>query len=274
MFTTVVTGLRSLRSAFVTGALLLGSLFVLVRGDSTARPQLIGSARTILDLHPQMPLALAAAACFLVGSLYTTSLEGLVDWLHRKLALTDCAAVRGRAPRRLLRLVVPYSDSSRGRLLIEAERFFREHSPRLPEASGKSYQEEMIQFTTTVLRDLLWMEGKLTGSPLSEAYDEYRAEGEFRFGLGLLLPLAAFAACYAARIDSPWFGIWFACSVVLSAQVCNHGLYYYRRAHSFLAHHIADGALLAPCMETLRRNPPDASPDHHETKGTHDTRTS
>lgn len=253
MLTNLLPGFRSIRSAFLTGALLLASLYVLIRGDATSTPHLQGSARTILNLTPHMSLILVVLACLLAGSLYTTALEGAVDWIHRRLVLNDPRDQKSWVLRRLIGALVPFSAAARSRLSIEAARFFREVVPHqaLNDVSAKIATRN---FVNTVFADVLWMDGKLCGSPLRALYAEYRSEGELRLGTALLLPLGAYATCYAMKLDGGWLYLIVGVSLVIAAKLASYGMYYYRRAHSLLAHHIADGNLLAPCMETLKRN--------------------
>lgn len=254
MFTSLLPGLRSLRSAFLSGALLLGSLYILIRGDSTSVPRVRASAHSILDITPQMPLILLILACFLIGSLYTTALEGAVDWIHRWLVLAEPEGQKNWIMRRLVGALVPFSASARGRLSLEAARFFRELSPTLIGDTNIADEAATRHFADTVFADVLWMDGKLCGSDLRGLYTEYRSEGELRLAIALLLPLSAFATCYALRLDGGWIALVVGVVLVLASKLASYGMYYYRRAHSLLAHHIADGTLLAPCMATLQRN--------------------
>ncbi len=254
MFTTLLPSLRSLRSAFLTGALLLGSLYILIRGDSKSAPYVRASAQSILHVAPQMPLILLVLACFLIGSLYTTALEGAVDWIHRRLVIVEPASQKKWVMRRLVGAVVPFSAAARSRLNLEATRFFREFGQALMYDGSVPDEAATCHFVNTVFANVLWMDGKLCGSDLRDLYTEYRSEGELRLGTALLLPLGAFAACYAIRLDWEWRALIVGVVLVIATKLASYGMYYYRRAHSLLAHHIADGALLAPCMETLRRN--------------------
>jgi hypothetical protein len=254
MVATIMAGLRSVRSAFVAGALILGSLYVIIRGDDGSKIELRKSAKALLDLHPNALLFLLAGVCLLVGSLYVTALEGLVDWVHRHFAGTARGQIDGRFKRALLGPFLPLSESSRKRLLQEATSFYRDLvNPQLPSDQPSTTNPTVDEFSVQVVADVLWMEGKLAGSPLRDTYDEYRAEGESRLSLGLLLPLGAFATGYAMKLDDIWIVVFLTASFAISIQLCNYGLYYYRRAHSLLAHHVADGTLLTPSMETLKR---------------------
>jgi hypothetical protein len=256
VLTSLLPGFRSLRTALLTGALLLASLYVLVRGNATSKPRLLGSARSIINATPHMYLIILLLASFFIGSLYTTALEGIVDWIHRKLVLTDWNNEKSKLRRPLIRTLVPFSDSSRNRLTAEASRFFNEFQPSRddgenPDDGGTTASTEFIN---SVFKDILWMEGKLAGTPLRNIYDEYRSEGDIRLSTAILLPLVAFATCYSMRLGGGWVVLVVGATTALAIRLASYGLYYYRRAHSFAAHHIADGVLLAPCMETLKRN--------------------
>lgn len=235
-------GFRDLRAALIAGGLLVGSVYVLV-GDhlphtSTLRPQLLA----IADLNSAMPTILAILGCALVGSLYTTALEGLVDWLHRRLLHVNVPAVGSPLKRRLLAALAPFSVASRSRLVSEAGRFYDQ--TRTSSVTKDAFQDQ-------VLADVLWLEGKLVGTALKDPHDQYRSEGELRLATGIALPFCAAALFYGANAHAAWVTLAVAVGICLGIWQVKYGLYYYRRANSFLAHHIADGTLKTPSMESL-----------------------
>jgi hypothetical protein len=232
--------------------MLLASLYVVIRGNAASAPHLRSSARSILHITPQMPLILIVSACFLAGSLYTTALEGFVDWVHRALVVVDAGSQQRWLVRRITGALAPLSIAARSRLGVEAARFFQEFGA--PAAAAGSSAVAVHDFVDNVFADVLWMDGKLCGLPLRDLYAEYRSEGELRLGTALLLPLGAYATGYAMRLDWGWLTLIGLVSLAVATKLASYGMYYYRRAHSLLAHHIADGGLLAPCMETLKSN--------------------
>ncbi|MFE4249797.1 hypothetical protein ACFRU3_09875 [Streptomyces sp. NPDC056910] len=244
MFTTLMPGFRDLRAALVAGGLLLGCVYILI-GDrlphaSTLRTQL----RAIAHLNSAMPTVLAVLGCVLVGSLYTTALEGLVDWLHRRLLHVDVAAIGSPLKRRLFTALVPFSVASRSRLITEAGRLYDQTGPSSSSVTRTAFQDQ-------VLADVLWLEGKLVGTALKDPHDQYRSEGELRLATGLLLPLCTATMLYGVRAHVLWLVLAVFVGAALGMWQVNYGLYYYRRANSFLAHHIADGTLKTPSMESL-----------------------
>lgn len=236
-------GFRDLRASLVAGSLLVGSIYVLIASHlpntSDIRPQLVA----IADLNSIMPTVLAVIGCALVGSLYTTALEGLVDWLHRKLLHVDPATIQNPVKRRVLAALNPFSAASRVRLLDEAGRFYDQAN-----SSGPTVRSD---FQDRVLADVLWLEGKLVGTPLKDPHDQYRSEGELRLATGILLPLCAAALLFGVHAHAFWLILAVLIGLVLGIWQTNYGLYYYRRANSFLAHHIADGTLKTPSMESF-----------------------
>ena len=249
MTSAFLTGIRNLRSSFLTGALLLASFFILFFDDYSSSVVLRPTATQLVELHSSMPMLIAAVAAYIVGSLFVTALEGIVDRIHRNLLFVSASESASTMRARLMSVFAPLSDSSRVRLHQEAQRFFLEK-----EASEDSEKEDDLeQFTRKVFADILWMEGKLTGTKLRDTYSECRAEGEFRLGVGLLLPLVAVTIGYATKMSGLWYLVLLLASVLAAIQTCNYGLYYFRCAHSFLAHHVADGSLLTPSMETRQR---------------------
>lgn len=245
-----LTGIRNLRSSLLSGALLLASFYILVVTRYSAALDFRPSAKQLVELHASMPLLIAAIAAYVIGSLYVTALEGLVDLVHRRVLYMRPEDAQNRVVRSILGVLVPLSEASRNRLQWEARHFFVENC----NPSISPIDEKNDEFVRKVFADILWMEGKLTGSKLLDTYAEYRAEGEFRLSIGLLLPMVALTVSYAAQLGGLWLAILIVVSVLASIQTCNYGLYYFRRAHSFLAHHVSDGSLLTPSMETLKRS--------------------
>jgi hypothetical protein len=126
MFSELIPGLRDLRSGFITGALMLGTLYVFFADeiDQYVRPR--PSVRQILDLSSWMPILLVGLLCYLAGSLYVTGLEGIVDWIHRKRVLRETRA-RFFLFRPILIAISPLSEASRRRIVIEAGLFYDKH---------------------------------------------------------------------------------------------------------------------------------------------------
>jgi hypothetical protein len=247
MLPELLPGLRNLRSAFLTGSLILGTLYIFFAHSAKGAASPRQPVEQILHLWRWMPLILIAAACFLVGSLYTNALEGTVDWIHRKRIDKDDSSIKSPVYRRILYTLAPLSASARGRLIVEARRFYDEY------ASAPLSSQARDDFQKKVLADVLWIEGKLAGSALEVPYHQYRSEGELQLGTALLLPFVSAAIGYAVRLQ-PWHLVILVILMTLvSIKLADYGLYYFRRAHSFVAHHVSDGAILTPSMETLKR---------------------
>jgi hypothetical protein len=195
-------------------------------------------------MNKAMPTVLAVLGAALVGSLYTTALEGIVDWLHRKMLRFEASEANNAMVRRVHSAISPFSSVSRSRLVVSARRFYDDEAA----ADCPITREE---FENRVLADVLWLEGKLVGTPLKDPHDQYRSEGELRLSTGIILPVCAAALMRAFGAHQAW--TWIAVIAGAGAGIwqANYGLYYYRRANSFLAHHIADGKLKTPSMESL-----------------------
>lgn len=254
MAESIIPGLRNLRSAFLSGALLLGSLWLLFASDGKRGIKLRRSARDILHLSSSMKLILAGVACFIVGSVLTTSLEGLVDWIHRR-QLWKPAQPDSKSPRaRIDRAIAPLSPKARDRAFTEACDFYDDLS-KLGAVSVSEDRSPIDRsgFATKVLEDLLWMEGKLAGTVQQAPFEQYRSEGELRLSTAVLLPLTAVAGCYALKLHAIPSVLAVTLSIAAAIVLGNYGFYEYRRANSFVAHHVADGVLLTPTMETAQR---------------------
>jgi hypothetical protein len=252
MLAALLPGLRNLRIAFVSGALIVASLYVLF-GERLFRDiTLRSTARDILDLSPIVPVVLLALACGLIGSLYVTALEGLVDWVHRKTIFSDETRAT-KFKRRWLKLVMPLSPSAKSRITAEAGLFYDDMVAKLTAAQQASTAPR-DRFVKQVALDVLWLEGKLAGTPLEAPYDQFRSEGEFRLATSLLLPITVVAALHAIHAPAHIFILILVPTTMVALKLADYGLYYYRKAHSFLAHHIADGQLFTPAMEGLARH--------------------
>jgi hypothetical protein len=143
----------------MAGALLVGSLYILFGYRLAHGISILPAAKQILEIEPFMPQVLLAAFCFLVGSLYITGLEGIVDWLHRKMALRDFTALKAGPKGWVLRSIAPLSDSARRRIKVEAARFYRQYAETCEDAP--TFPEEQSRFVDSVIAETLWMEGKL-----------------------------------------------------------------------------------------------------------------
>lgn len=249
MLSSLLPGLRSLRVALISGALIVGSLYLTFGGDGIGTLKVRKPAQDILALNPHMPELLAALLCLLVGSLYATGLEGVVDWIHRRMAPVDLSTLRP-LKRVLLRPFAPLSTAARNRIVLEAARFYDEYFPQSRQAPDDHDRNEFIQKT---IAEILWLKGKLSGTALAAPYDEARSEGHLQLAIALLLPPSTAALAYAVRMNTLGLVIATVGMTALAIKLADYGLYYFRAAHSFLAHHVADGVLLAPSMETMRR---------------------
>lgn len=259
MLQTLLPSLRSLRSSLLTGALLVGSVYILFAHLLASAISIDPAAKQILGLAPFMPQLMLAVFCFLVGSLYVTGLEGLVDWFHRKTALKDYSGLKPGLKRWLLRSIAPLSDAARARIQAEGTRFFREFARGSQDCPN--FEAKQQRFVEKVIAEILWMEGKLAGTPLLAPYEQYRSEGELRLSSALILPLVAAAAAHALGINKWGASAAMVASIPIALKLADYGLYYFRRAHSFLAHHVSDGTVLTPAMEALKRaNPKPADP--------------
>jgi hypothetical protein len=233
--------------------MLLGSLWLLLAKDGTRGFRPRKSAEDLLALSPYMKLILAGLACYFVGTILTTALEGTVDWIHRTMLWRAQPSSRALIARIEVALA-PLSPKARERLRAEALRFFDQLSLSAPVTiSDDKTPISRDDFANKVLDDVLWMEGKLAGTVQQAPFEQYRSEGELRLLTAVLTPLAAVAACFAIRLHDIPFAIAVAASLVVAVVLGNYGLYEYRRANSFVAHHVADGVLFTATMETARR---------------------
>ncbi|MBO3724176.1 hypothetical protein J5X07_03885 [Actinomyces bowdenii] len=151
---------------------------------------------------------------------------------------------------RICLTISPISQASLERLQIESERYYRELT--IP-SNAPFWLRDEDSFLYKNQADILWMEGKLAGLPLKAEYRQYRAEGEWQLAVAILLPFTSVAMLSGFGISKIQIAI--ACIVIvsLSIKLAGYGLYYYRRANSLIAHHIADGSLMTPAMETASR---------------------
>ncbi len=248
MFTVLLSGLRSLRVSLVTGALIVASVYVFLYDTFISTIELRTAALNLLEYSPLVPLILFVSFCLTVGSLYTTLLEGIIDSLHRKNVLREIGPESSKWERWIIAAFLPYSNSAKKRLVAELARHHREYL----HGDNISAEGEQI-FVEKVLVEVLWMEGKLAGTVLESPYDTIRSEGEMRIAGGLLFPLASTTVAYSIKLDTTHVFGSFLLGVAIAIPTLNYGLYYFRKANSFLAHHIADGTILSPSMESLRR---------------------
>jgi hypothetical protein len=251
MLSELLPSLRNLRVSLLTGGLIIGSLYVLCGHILLKDVSLQKEALDIVHLAPFMPQVLIAMLCILVGSLYMTALEGLVDLIHRKTLFLKPSEKNRRITKLLLHAVAPLSFSARRRIEAASDRFFNSYRAEM-DGTDEEVEVARRQFKRNVLSEILWLEGKLVGTPLESPHDRYRAEGELRLGTALTMPLAAAAVAHAVEMSAVSSFITTLLVSVIALKLADYGLYYFRRSHSFLAHHIADGTVLVPAMEHLK----------------------
>lgn len=248
MFSVFFSGLRSLRVSLITGGLLVASVYIFLYGIVADEIAMKPGARNLVEFSTYVPIILFVTLCLIVGSLYTTLLEGIVDSLHKKNVLRKIDSESSIWERTILSAFLPYSDSAKTRLIAEVERFYREYTHK----NDLNFDAEQ-RFIAKVMIEVLWMEGKLAGTVLESPYDKIRSEGEMRVSGGLLLPLASTTAAFSISASELEIIFCFLVGVAVAIPTVNYGLYYYRKANSFFAHHVADGTILSPSMETLKR---------------------
>ena len=210
-----------------------------------ARPQLV----ELFKYSDKILLIILLVVSIIIGSLYTTFLEGVVDNIHRKHVETNTDLFNSKLKRIIVNSLLPYSLSSKKRLELEATRFYEEFEIDM----SLQNEESKKNFIKSVYIETLWMEGKIAGTPLEQPYDRIRSEGEIRVAGGLLIPLVCPTVSYALYSSEFQIVLSMVIGVIVSIAIVNYGFYYYKKANSFLAHHIADGKVLSPSMETLKR---------------------
>jgi hypothetical protein len=247
----VLTGftasLRSFQASLVSGAMLIFVAYVIFSDEISDRYDAQTPLTSALRLSSHAPLIALLFLTLLVGSLYTTALEGLVDYLQRRyLAKTPKAA--NKLVRRLWEASAPLSKSAESRLRNEAEAFFLQLN-----SQGYALDQSRHNFTDSVVRDTLWMEGKLVGTPIAQQYSAFRSEGEIEVSTGVLLAPAVASLTISAGLDHWTVAVATTFSAACAVKLIDYGFYYYRRANSLIAHHVADGSILTPTMESTVR---------------------
>lgn len=250
MFESLISGIRSIRVSFITGAVIVISFYVLLYetlfSKMTVRPNVI----ELFKYSDMVPFIFLTVVSLIIGSLYTTFLEGIVDGIHRRHVNTPYNSSKNRIKNEIINAMLPYSLSAKNRLSQESSRFFQEYGI----FTADDYAQKEESFIKSVLIETLWMEGKIAGTTLEQPYDRIRSEGEIRLAGGILIPLACLTFSYIIYATKFQIFLSFLGGLIFAIFIINYGLYYYKKANSFLAHHIADGKVLAPSMESLKRN--------------------
>jgi uncharacterized membrane protein YkvI len=156
MLSVLLSGLRSLRVSLVTGGMLVGVLYIFTYEALFYDLSIRSSAINLIHMSSFMPPTLILFSCVIIGSLYTTLLEGIVDLLHRKYVHKDVSNNRGFWDQVVISALLPYSDSAKKRLISEVTRFYRENT-HFGEFGGNGENE----FIDKVLIEVLWMEDQV-----------------------------------------------------------------------------------------------------------------
>lgn len=254
MIKDILPGFRSLKSSLLTGIMIMIMIYLLadqVFGDI----KIPESITRLLEINDLVPMALIAVVAVLTGSLYTTLLEGVVDWIYRKNIKSLIIKRKTNKLWSRIRLsFMPFSEAAYERIKVALLKFYQEN--RVKEKPDNQCDTMLLElseeeFMARNLKEILWMEGKLVGTSLIDTYNQYRAEGESRLAVSLLLPELTLTICNVFEMDVIFIIIVFAIVIMISVKLADDGLYYYRRSNSFLAHYIADGEIKTSTMEDI-----------------------
>lgn len=254
MIKDLLPGFRSLKSSLLTGIMIL--LMVYFRADRIFEDIKIPESITrILEINDLVPMATIAVVAALTGSLYTTLLEGVVDWIYRKNIKSMILNKKSNRLWSRIRLsFMPFSEAAYERIKVALIMFYNENRvQKQPDAQNNTLPLEISEeeFMARNLKEILWMEGKLVGTSLIDTYNQYRAEGEIRLAASLLLPELSLIICNEFKMAAVFTKIVVAIVLINSVKLADYGMYYYRRSNSFLAHHIADGEIYTSTMEDI-----------------------
>lgn len=245
---------RGFLASLLSGAMALFTIYVFFGQGLVAALEPLPHIQQLLDFSRYVPVASLLLVSLLAGSIYTTALEGFIDSKQRRLLHSMPVNHLRPLPRVALR-IAPISDSALHRLRREAELFYDLFCPPVPMPTLSK-----TAFAQAVVEDILWMDGKLVGTPLLNQYNSIRSEGEIKVSSSLLLPVTVAAVARAAGLDTFAVVMVTLGCVPIAIKLLDYGLYYYRRANSLVAHHVADGAVLTPSMESLKRSNPATRP--------------
>lgn len=247
MLASLASSFRSFQASLLCGAMMALTVYIFFGSliEKVTHPR--APLQILIHASVYVPLVGILLVCLMLGSLYTTALEGIVDAVHRHTLIRD-NTTSNRVLRWLWKSTAPLSDSARKRLTFEAGLFYDDNATLSSLRSGSR-----VDFIDRVITDTLWMEGKLVGTPLLKQYDAFRSEGEIQTSSSILIPATAAAVAYGLGLSPAYCALIAVASVPIALKILDYGLYYYRRANSLIAHHVADGTVLSPTMESLRR---------------------
>lgn len=258
MIKDLLPGFRSLKSSLLTGIMIMIMVY-LVLDKLYGELEIPESITRLLEINDLVPLALIAVVAALTGSLYTTLLEGIVDWIYRR--NIKSMILRRKTCKLWFRIrlsFMPFSEAAYERIKIALIKFYQENRvQKQPDDQDNIGLLELSEneFVARNLKEILWMEGRLVGTLLIDEYNQYRAEGESRLSVSLLLPGVVLTTCNVFETDVIFSMIVFVIAVLITIKLADDGLYYYRRSNSFLAHHIADGEIITSTMvDVLKKN--------------------
>ena len=250
----LLPGFRSLKSSLLTGIIIIVMVYLL-EDKIYGVIKVPESITRLLEINDLVPMTLIAVVAALTGSLYTTLLEGIVDWIYRKNIKSLILKKKANKLWSRIRLsFMPFSEAAYERIEIALLKFYQEN--RVQKQPDDSCNVKLLklseeEFMARNLKEILWMEGKLVGTSLIDTYDQYRAEGESRLSVSLLLPELILTICNVFETDTIFIIIVFIIVMIITIKLADDGLYYYRRSNSFLAHHIADGEINTSTMEDI-----------------------
>lgn len=254
MIKDILPGFRSLKSSLLTGIMILITVYLWIykKCGFINIPEAI---TYLLELYDLVPMTLIAIAAALTGSLYTTGLEGIVDWIYRKNIQSMLVKKKNIKIWSQIRWnFMPFSEAAYDRIEIALKKFYWE---KQEDIKGGNLRNVIVLeldeqgFIAQNLKEILWMDGRLVGTPLNDTYMQFRSEGESRLSISILLPMVVIVICDTFEADAVITGIICAVFLGIAVKLAEYGLYYYRRSNSFLAHHIAGGEIYTATMEDI-----------------------
>lgn len=242
MINSLISGLRNFRATFICGSTWLCCLYLLF--SSKINVSIIENSpfdKLTKYFYPYANYALLAMTAYFVGVTYLTGLETVIHKLHKKNIMSKVNRKRPFLFGEIRGLFSPYSVKSVNRIREKVTFIVNENN----------LQCDINETILNVLNDLLWIEGRLIGSKLHEHFIQIYSDAEFRVGFSLILVPFSYSIINSIQFNGLLKFTLLFLIMISSIMILIHGLYYYRKAYSMLAHYVADGELNTPTIINL-----------------------
>ena len=195
---------------------------------------------------------------YFVGITYLTTLETLINRVHKATVMKKEISNKKNIVKQVVGLLAPYSINAINRVRDRIDFLIEESSistySSVEDNKEKEKNIDKNEILRTVLIEALWIEGRLVGEKIYDAFIKTRSDAEFRIGFAFVLTPFIIGVLKSLALSNCLKVTIIISIIIISTIILVHGLYSYRKIYSMIAHYIADGELTTPILLKTFKN--------------------